>query len=50
MYVYALLVCSTDKDRKRASNPLEMTLQVVVSSYVCAENQTWVLCNSSPCC
>lgn len=35
------------RGQKKASDTLELELQIVMSCYVGAVNQTWVLCKSS---
>ena len=42
-------VCSAHGSQKGQSDPLELELQMVVSLYVGAGNQTWVLWKSSLC-
>ena len=37
------------RDQKRELNHLKLELQMVVSCYVDAGNQTWVFCKSSKC-
>lgn len=42
MYV-CMYVPGDHKDQKRTSDPLELVVRTVVSCYVEAENQAWVL-------
>lgn len=48
MCVYMNQKCSAHTDQKRALEPLELELEMVVSHYVGAGNQTWVY-SPSPC-
>jgi hypothetical protein len=48
-YVYALCVCNAHRGQKTVVDPLELRLQMTVSSHVGAENQTQVLWKSSQC-
>lgn len=48
MYICVSCVCLVSEDQRRASDPLDLELHVVVSHYVGAGNQTQVLCKSSP--
>lgn len=41
--VYTTYVPGAPRGQKRASNPLELELWVVVNHYVGAGNQTWVI-------
>ena len=48
MYVCAPLMCPVHSGQKKVSDPLELGLQMVVSYWVGAGNQTWVLLTTMP--
>ena len=45
--IYMCICLVTHRGQKRALEPLELELQMVVSCYVGARNQTWVLCKNN---
>ena len=49
MYANILSVCSAHRGQKRASDPLEPELQMVLSCQTGARKQTPVPCKSSQC-
>jgi hypothetical protein len=44
-----IYVSGAHEDQKRASDPLELELQTVVSHHVGSRNQTWVLWRNGQC-
>lgn len=47
--VFVDYMCSTHRGQKRASDPLELELWMVVSHHTGARNRAQVLCESSKC-
>jgi hypothetical protein len=49
VHICAMCMSAARRDQKRASDPLEVEFQMVVSYCVSARNRTWVLHKSSMC-
>lgn len=48
LHVRVLAMCSSG-GQKKASDPLNLELEVAVSCHESAGNRTWIVCKNSPC-